>query len=152
MARDQLSIVAESYRTIRTALLASRAESPPRTIVLTSPCPDEGKTITTLNLAMSLAQSGKRVIVVDADLRKGRCHKLINVAHNLGLVDVITGQRHLHECIQSTVVRNLSLLSRGTLPPNPGDLLTVAKNARCACASCPVRLISLSLTLRRSSQ
>jgi capsular exopolysaccharide synthesis family protein len=124
MARDQLSIVAESYRTIRTALLASRAESPPRSIVLTSPCPDEGKTITTLNLAMSLAQSGKRVIVVDADLRKGRCHKLINVAHNIGLVDVLSGQRHLHACVQSTVVRNLYLLARGTLPPNPGDLLT----------------------------
>jgi capsular exopolysaccharide synthesis family protein len=124
MARDQLSVVAESYRTIRTALLAARADSPPTSIVLTSPCPDEGKTITALNLAMSLAQSGKRVVVVDADLRKGRCHKLINVAHNVGLVDVLTGQRHLHGCIQSTVVRNLSLLSRGTLPPNPGDLLT----------------------------
>ncbi len=127
MAKNQLSIVAESYRTIRTAIMASRAESPPRTIVLTSACPDEGKTITTLNLAMSLAQSGKRVVVVDADLRKGRCHKLINVSHNLGLVDVITGQRHLHECIQNTVVRNLHLLSRGTLPPNPGDLLTSQK-------------------------
>jgi polysaccharide biosynthesis transport protein len=127
MATDQLSIVAESYRTIRTALMASRAEGPPRTIVLTSPCPDEGKTITTLNLAMSLAQSGKRVIVVDADLRKGRCHRLINVAHNVGLVDVITGQQYLHACIQSTGMRNLSLLTRGTLPPNPGDLLTSHK-------------------------
>jgi capsular exopolysaccharide synthesis family protein len=124
MATDQLSIVAESYRTIRTALLASRAESPPRSIVLTSPCPDEGKTITTLNLGMSLAQSGKRVVVIDADLRKGRCHRLINVAHNIGLVDVITGQHHLHGCIQNTGMRNLCLLTRGTLPPNPGDLLT----------------------------
>ena len=127
MARDQLSIVAESYRTIRTALLASRAEAPPRTIVLTSPCPDEGKTITTVNLAMSLAQSGNRVIVVDADLRKGRCHKLLKVAHNTGLVDVITGQQYLNACIQSTMIRSLSLLSRGTLPPNPGDLLTSQK-------------------------
>jgi capsular exopolysaccharide synthesis family protein len=122
-ARDQLSIVAESYRTIRTALLASRAGGPPTSIVLTSPCPDEGKTITTLNLAISLAQSGKRVVVVDADLRKGRCHKLINGSHNVGLVDVLSGQRHLHACIQNTPVRNLHLLSRGTLPPNPGDLL-----------------------------
>jgi capsular exopolysaccharide synthesis family protein len=124
MARDQLSIVAESYRKIRTALLAAGTENPPRTLVLTSPCPDEGKTMTTLNLATSLAQSGKRVIVVDADLRKGRCHKLMKVAHNIGLVDVLTGQRHLHACIQGTVVRNLFLLSRGTLPPNPADLLT----------------------------
>jgi capsular exopolysaccharide synthesis family protein len=124
MARDQLSIVAESYRKIRTALLASGTENPPRTLVLTSPCPDEGKTMTTLNLAASLAQSGKRVIVVDADLRKGRCHKLMKAPHNLGLVDVLTGQKHLHACVQSTMVRNLFLLSRGTLPSNPGDLLT----------------------------
>jgi capsular exopolysaccharide synthesis family protein len=127
MARDQLSIVAESYRTIRAALLASRAESPPRVIVRTSPCPEDGQTVTTLHLAMSLAQSGKRVVVVDADLRKGRCHRLINAGHNIGLVDVLTGQRHLNACLQSTAVRNLFLLSRGTLPPNPGDLLTSLK-------------------------
>jgi polysaccharide biosynthesis transport protein len=127
MARDQLSLTAESYRTIRTALLLSKAEHPPKVILLTSPAPGEGKTVTTVNLAAALAQSGQSVVVVDADLRKGRCHKLVNVPNQYGLANVLTGQIALRNAMKETAVTNFYLLPRGTLPPNPADLLMSRK-------------------------
>jgi capsular exopolysaccharide synthesis family protein len=123
MARDQLSLTAESYRTIRTALLLSKAEHPPKVILLTSPAPGEGKTVTTVNLGMALAQSGQTVLVVDADLRKGRCHKLVNVPNKAGLANVLTGQVGLRSAIAETAISNFYILPRGVLPPNPADLL-----------------------------
>ncbi|HEY2921123.1 MAG TPA: polysaccharide biosynthesis tyrosine autokinase [Candidatus Binatia bacterium] len=123
MARDQISLTAEAYRTIRTALMLSRAEHPPKVILLTSPSPGEGKTVTTVNLGMALAQSEQMVLVVDADLRKGRCHKLVNVPNQNGLVNVLTGQIGLRSSIKETAVRNFFVLPRGVLPPNPADLL-----------------------------
>jgi capsular exopolysaccharide synthesis family protein len=123
MARDQISLTAESYRTIRAGLLLSRAEHPPKVILLTSPSPGEGKTVTTVNLGMALAQSEHMVLVVDADLRKGRCHKLVNVPNQNGLVNVLTGQIGLRSSIRETAVRNFFVLPRGALPPNPADLL-----------------------------
>jgi polysaccharide biosynthesis transport protein len=123
MARDQISLTAESYRTIRAALLLSRAEHPPKVILLTSPSPGEGKTVTTINLGMALAQSEQMVLVIDADLRKGRCHKLVNVPNQNGLVNVLTGQIGLRSVIKETAVRNFFVLPRGALPPNPADLL-----------------------------
>ena len=124
---NQLSMIAESYRTIRTALLLSQAEHPPKVILLTSPSPGDGKTMTSLNLGISLAQSGQRVLLVDADLRKGRCHKLVNVEGSHGLTNVLTGQLTLQECIQQTAIGNFYLLPRGALPPNPADLLMSQK-------------------------
>ncbi|HWP58303.1 MAG TPA: polysaccharide biosynthesis tyrosine autokinase [Candidatus Acidoferrales bacterium] len=127
VARNQLSMIAESYRTIRTALLLSQAERPPQVILLTSPCPDEGKTVTTLNLGISLAQAGHKVLVVDADLRKGRCHKLVNLQNHRGLANVLTGQLDLEQSIRPTAVDGFYLLPRGVLPPNPADLLLSQK-------------------------
>jgi succinoglycan biosynthesis transport protein ExoP len=118
-----LSIVAESYRTIRTALLFSRAEEPPQVILLTSPSPGEGKTVTTLNLAVSLVQDGNKVLVIDADLRKGGCHRRLGLTNHRGLANILTGNMVLQEGIQETSVSGLSLLSRGPSPPNPSDLL-----------------------------
>ena len=123
MARDQLSLTAESYRTIRTALLLSKAEHPPKVILLTSPAPGEGKTVTAVNLGMALAQSGQTVLVLDADLRKGRCHKLVNVPNKEGLANVLTGQVALRSTITETAMGNFYILPRGVLPPNPADLL-----------------------------
>ncbi|MGH7828214.1 MAG: GumC family protein [Candidatus Binatia bacterium] len=125
--RDHLSLIAESYRTIRTALLLSQAEQPPKAILLTSPCPDEGKTVTTLNLGIALAHGGPKVLIIDADLRKGRCHKLVNVPNQSGLANILTGHLSLEKGIQETAVRNFYLLPRGTLPPNPADLLMSQK-------------------------
>ena len=127
MAGDQLSLTAESYRTIRTALLLAKAEHPPKVILLTSPAPGEGKTVTTVNLAAALAQSGQSVVVVDGDLRKGRCHKLVNVSNQAGLANVLAGQIGLRSAMKETSVKNFYLLPRGVLPPNPADLLMSRK-------------------------
>jgi capsular exopolysaccharide synthesis family protein len=127
VGRDQLSLIAESYRTIRTALLFSQAERPPQVILLTSPCPDEGKTVTTLNLGITLAQSGKRILVIDGDLRKGRCHQMVNLKNQEGLTNVLTGQASLAQCIQPTAIPSLCLLPCGVFAPNPADLFMSQK-------------------------
>ena len=118
-----LSILTESYRSIRTALLFSQAEKPPQVILVTSPSPSEGKTVTTLNLAIALAQDGYKVLVIDADLRKGCCHNRLHIRNHKGLSNILTGNLPLQDGIQETSVSGLSLLSRGICPPNPSDLL-----------------------------
>jgi capsular exopolysaccharide synthesis family protein len=127
VVRDKMSVIAESYRTIRTALLLSQAEHPPKVILITSPSPGEGKTVTTLNLSVALAQAGHKVLVIDADLRKGRCHHLVNVPNHAGLSNVLTGNLGLQKAIQKTGIKDLYLLSRGALAPNPVDLLMSQK-------------------------
>ena len=123
VSQHPLSIIAESYRTIRTALLLSQAEKPPQMILLTSPGPGDGKTMTALNLGITLAQGGHSVVVIDADLRKGRCHRLLGLQNHKGLANILTGNLTLEEGVQKTVLDGLSLLSRGVLPPNPADLV-----------------------------
>jgi succinoglycan biosynthesis transport protein ExoP len=123
LIENPLSIIAESYRTIRTAFLFSQAEKPPQIVLLTSPSPGEGKTITTLNLAIALAQDGHRVLIIDADLRKGCCHTRLKVENHKGLSNVLTGNLKLEQGIQATRINGLFLMSAGILPPNPSDLL-----------------------------
>ena len=117
------SIVSESYRTIRTSLLLSQAEKPPRVILLTSPSPGEGKTVTSLNLAIALAEDGYSVVLVDGDMRKGCCHDRLGLRGNNGLSNVLSGGLSLREAIQQTTIERLVFLSRGIPPPNPTELL-----------------------------
>jgi succinoglycan biosynthesis transport protein ExoP len=126
-ANQPFSIISESYRTIRTALLYSQAEKPPQVILLTSPSPGEGKTVSTLNLAIALVQDSHRVLVIDADLRRGCCHSRLGMRNHNGLTNVLTGHLSLEQGIQRTPVSGLSLLSRGVCPPNPSDLLSSSK-------------------------
>jgi polysaccharide biosynthesis transport protein len=123
VSHHPLSILADSYRRIRTALLFSQPEKPPKVILLTSPSPAEGKTVTTLNLAIALAQDGHNVLVIDADLRKGCCHARLGITNHSGLSNVLTGNLALDDAVRPTSVSGLSLLSRGICPPNPTDLL-----------------------------
>jgi capsular exopolysaccharide synthesis family protein len=123
IAHHPLSLITESYRTIRTALLFSQSEKPPQVMLLTSPSPSDGKTITTLNLAITLAQDGYNVLVIDGDLRKGCCHARMGLKNHRGLSNVLTGGLALDEAIQKTSIMGLSLLSRGVCPPNPSELL-----------------------------
>jgi capsular exopolysaccharide synthesis family protein len=116
-------MISECYRTIRTSLLLSQSEKPPQLILLTSPSPGEGKTVTSLNLAIALAQDGHTVLLVDGDMRKGLCHSRLGLRNNRGLSNVLTGGLSLEEGIQQTPISGLSLLSRGVLPPNPSELL-----------------------------
>ena len=123
ISHGPLSIVSESYRTIRASLLLSQAEKPPQVILLTSPSPGEGKTVTSANLAIALAHDGHSVLLVDGDMRRGTCHTRLGLRNGRGLSNVLAGGVALEESIQSTAVSGLSLLPRGVTPPNPSELL-----------------------------
>jgi succinoglycan biosynthesis transport protein ExoP len=118
-----LSFVSESYQAICTALLFSLPERPPRTILITSAQAQEGKTATAVNIAVTLAQSGTPVLLIDADLRNGHCHRLLSMENANGLTHVLVGEGNASEFIKKTAITNLSLLSRGAIPPNPAPLL-----------------------------
>ena len=120
---DSSPVATEAYRALRTAILLSRAAGPPKAILFTSATDSEGKTITTLNAAVAFARLGVRVCVIDADLRRPRCHKLLRLAGHPGLTEVLIGQRWVEEVIQPTGVNNLFLISAGSRPPNSTELL-----------------------------
>lgn len=117
------SLLAESYYSICSSLLYGQKENAPQTILVTSARPGDGKTITTLNLAIALAQDGRNVVVVDADLRKGKCHAFLGIENHRGLTNVLTGRLTLEEGVQKTALPGLSLLTRGITPLNPMSLL-----------------------------
>jgi capsular exopolysaccharide synthesis family protein len=118
-----LASAGEAYRAIRTSLMLSRPESPPKSIVFTSAISGEGKTVTVTNTAIAFARMVDRVLLIDADLRRARCHELLNREPNPGLTEVLTGQCELIDAIQPTAVKGLFLLSAGANPPNPSELL-----------------------------
>lgn len=117
------SSVAECCRTIRTNLTFMAADRPHRAIVVTSPNPREGKTTVTLSLAISLAQSGKRVVVVDTDLRRPRIHKALDRTNASGVTTILVGAQSVRDAIQATGIPGLDLLASGPIPPNPSELL-----------------------------
>jgi polysaccharide biosynthesis transport protein len=116
-------VASEAYRALRTALLLSRAGAPPKTILVTSAMRGEGKTVTATNTAIILAGTGKKVLLLDADLRKPRCHKILAVENHLGLTEVLTGAHEHGSLIRRTPIENLFFLSSGETPPNPSELL-----------------------------
>ena len=124
------SRLAESYRSIRTALLLSSADNPVKTVAVTSALPGEGKTVTVANLAVTLAQSGKTVLVVDADLRRPRQHRLFKVKNTFGLTTYLTDSIELKSVVKSTEIPNLFLINSGPVPPNPAELLGSEKMSR----------------------
>ena len=120
--------IAEVYRIIRTRLLFSSTEAEPlKSILFSSPGPQEGKTMTLCNLAIALAQNQKRVLVIDADMRKPRLHEVFKKENKNGLSNVLAGQALLKDVIQKTEIENLSLVTGGVLPPNPAELLESGK-------------------------
>jgi polysaccharide biosynthesis transport protein len=125
--RSALASALEAYRTIRSQILLSRAGNPPRTVLVTSAVAEEGKSITAVNTAIIFAQNGRRVVLVDADLRRARCHELLGCDGHKGLSEVLSGQAELDEVIAATAVDNLDLLSAGAVPPDPPELLGSAK-------------------------
>ncbi|MFN0112968.1 MAG: GumC family protein [Blastocatellia bacterium] len=120
------SPIAESYRQLRTALLLSSAGHAPRTLLITSSQPAEGKTTTSVNTAISLAQTGASVLILDADLRRPRVHKIFGLKNNAGLSNYLAGDGDLASLIQ-IAMPNLYVLPVGPLPPNPAELLGSAK-------------------------
>jgi polysaccharide biosynthesis transport protein len=118
------SQMAESYRALRTSLLLSALGAPPKVILVTSAMPQEGKTTTSINTAVVLAQKGVRVLLIDADLRRPGIHKALGMGPRSGLSNVLTGSADLQQTItRSPLIPSLSILPAGTPPPNPAELL-----------------------------
>jgi succinoglycan biosynthesis transport protein ExoP len=121
------SALGEAYRNLRTALLLSRAGAPPKVTLVTSAVAGEGKTVTAVNTAAMLAQLGASVLLIDADMRRPRCHRVLDLDNNLGLTEVLTGVRDLQDLIRGTVVPNLFVLTSGSVPPNATELVGSSK-------------------------
>lgn len=120
---DPRSGVAEAYRSVRTALQFSTSEGAPRRLVVTSSTKNEGKSTTALSLAISFAQMGRRVLIVDADMRNPSLHKLLGVRNDAGLSNLLSSDGQGETLISPTVVPHLSVMTAGPIPPNPVDLL-----------------------------
>ncbi len=121
------SQMAESYRALRTSLLLSNLGAPPKVIMVTSARPQEGKTTTSINTAIVLAQKGVRVLLIDADLRRPSVHKTLGMGPRSGLSNVLTGSATVQQTITiSPILPNLFIMPAGTPPPNPAELLASA--------------------------
>jgi len=127
MSRNPFSASSEAYRGIREAILLSRAERPPKTILIASSVMGEGKTVTAINIAIAFALNGLRVLVVDADLRRSRCHEAFDIDNLAGVSEVLTGLRDWHDVIRRTSVSEVSIVTAGAVPPNPSELLGSSK-------------------------
>jgi tyrosine-protein kinase Etk/Wzc len=124
--RDPRNPVSEAYRTLRTNITFSNPENPPRTIVFTSPVPQDGKSTTAANLCITLAQQGIKVLLIDADLRRGVLNTVVGTPREPGLTNVLLGQISAPDAIKRVHLGesgDLDFLSTGTLPPNPAELL-----------------------------
>ena len=121
---DARSAMAEAYRSLRTGLQFSTSEGLPRTLLVTSSKPSEGKTTTTISLAKSLASIGLQVLLIDGDLRNASIHKRLRCSNELGLSNYLSGSKQPEEVVQATDTEGLVLMSSGPLPPNPAELLT----------------------------
>jgi succinoglycan biosynthesis transport protein ExoP len=118
-----MSAAAEGFRGIRTNLSFMDVDGDIRALVVTSADPEEGKTTVAANLAISFAQSGKRVLIVDTDLRRPRIHHAFGISHERGVSSVLIGASTFAESVQETDIPNLSVLPCGPIPPNPAELL-----------------------------
>lgn len=117
------SHVSEAYRTLRTNIQFAKVDYPLKTLLVTSSSPKEGKSTTVANIAITLAQMGSNVLLVDADLRRPVLHSIFELDQKPGLTEVLMGTKEIEEAIKPTEVGNLSLVPSGPIPPNPSELL-----------------------------
>jgi capsular exopolysaccharide synthesis family protein len=117
------SPVSESYRTLRTNIQFSRVDRPIKSLLVTSPGPSEGKSTSATNLAITFAQMGAKTLLIDADLRRPVLHNLFGCKRNEGLTHVLIGKLPLRDVVRRTRIKNLYLLTAGTVPKNPSEFL-----------------------------
>jgi len=115
--------VSESYRTLRTNIIFSQADSPIRSLLITSSIPEEGKSMTSANLAITFALARNKVLLVDSDLRRPVLHRLFELSNTIGLTHLLVGTVEPEEIYQTTRVDNLWVVTSGLIPPNPSELL-----------------------------
>jgi capsular exopolysaccharide synthesis family protein len=123
---EKHSPMAEAYRHLRTSILLSSAGRPPRTLLVTSSMPAEGKTTTAVNTAISLAQTGAKVLIVDADMRRPCLHSIFNLKNDHGLSALLSrevSEAEVSLAIQHDEESGLFILTSGPLPPNPAELI-----------------------------
>ncbi|MCM3386835.1 CpsD/CapB family tyrosine-protein kinase [Ureibacillus chungkukjangi] len=123
VATNPKSINSEQYRTIRTNINFSMPDQELRTLLVTSASPSEGKSTTASNIAAVFSQEGKKVLLVDADMRKPTTHHTFKIRNTHGLSSILTRQCEVHEAVQATDIENLYILPSGPIPPNPAELL-----------------------------
>ena len=124
------SVVAESIRTLRTNLQFSSVDEEVKTILITSTAPSEGKSFISSNLSVAFAQNNSKVLIVDCDIRKGRLHKIFGVTNEKGLSNLLIDEveDEFKNYVRKTKIDNLYILTMGTIPPNPAELLDSTKN------------------------
>ena len=122
--REPRSALAEAYRSVRTALQFSTARGAPRTIVVTSCTKNEGKTTSAMALAVALSQMGRRVLIVDGDMRNPSLHQMFDTDHMSGLSNILSSDTEPISVTRKTDFPNLYLITAGPLPPNPAELLS----------------------------
>ncbi len=127
LSEKNRNILIEAYRSLRASIMLSTASRPPKIIMFTSSQPGEGKTTTTTNTAISMAQLGLSVLVIDADMRRPAVHRVFGLKRTHGLSTYLSSEVPIDQLIQPTHVANLWVMASGTIPPNPTELVSSEK-------------------------
>jgi capsular exopolysaccharide synthesis family protein len=120
---DPKSVASESVRGLRSNLLFSKADQMPQVVLLTSATPKEGKTLVAVNLGAAMAQAGCRTLLIGADMRRPRAHKILELENGAGLSNILSSVSGVDEVIKPTGIPNLDIITAGPVPPNPSELL-----------------------------
>lgn len=123
------STASEAYRGIRTSILFSSAEQAPQVLIISSSGPREGKTITSANIAITMAQAGNRVVILDCDMRRPRVHKIFSLSRDRGMSNLLVGNDELDNILIRTDIPNLDVIPSGPIPPNPSEVLSSQRMA-----------------------
>lgn len=128
--KNPMAHISEAYRTLRTNIKFSSFDKEIKSLVITSSGPSEGKSTTACNLAIVMAQSGNKTILIDCDQRKPKLHKIFVLSNECGLSNILADEVEFKDAVYKTQIENLEMLSSGTKPPNPAELLSSEKMKR----------------------